>query len=678
MRCVVLSSCCLFTLSACGDLDQAVADDSSSTGLLGSTGVEIGSTSNGDVGSTTDDGDSSESDGGSSESDGGESTETGEDESSSDGGECRDGETQGCDCSNGRGTSSCEDGMWGECVCPPPACGDAVLDDDEECDDGNRDDTDDCTNACTLATCGDNIVWAGQEECDDGNADDTDDCVACVPATCGDGYVWAGQELCDDANDDVTDSCIACVAATCGDGFVWAGVEGCDDGNDITTDDCPACQPATCGDGYVQDGVEACDDGNDDPFDHCYADCTPNICGDTIVNALVEQCDDGNDAYSDGCNPNCVISGSISWFATYHNPDDLDSAATDVAIDGAGDTIVVGWEQQTTLGMGAWMRKYGQHGEVLWTRTFDVSPDDDWIAGVDVTPADDIVVIGTFESGDGDTDVFLRMYDPDGQLIWATTYGTPGGLDDVGEDVDADDGFNVNVAITQDRPDLGTGQDIMVRRYSGDGLPIWTDTLSTLADERAQGIDSAPAGNVVVVGYRETGPGQAEFVTANWFSFGLLAWEQNYASGGGGFDVAHGVAVDDAGAAVVVGTEDRSDIGLGTEGRIFKYNSSGGVGGTAPVGTGGDVDDEGWSAATGTNDAFWSAYVLQGPGGSQDAYVIRTTTSGTDLWSTYIDGPFGGRDVPMGIAASATGYASVAGETETATGTDIFVVQLVP
>lgn len=599
MRRVVFSSCCVFTLSACGDLDQATTDGSSTGDLVGTTGIEIGSTSGAESTSEGGDSDSGDSDSGDdsgsdssgsasssgSDSSGSDSSgSTGEDESSSDGGECSDGETEPCECPNGAGTSSCEDGMWGTCECPPPVCGDTFLDDGEECDDGN---------------------------------------------------------------DDETDACIACVAATCGDG-------------------------------YVQDGVEQCDDGNDDPFDHCYADCTPNICGDTIVNALVEQCDDGNDAYSDGCNPNCVVSGSVVWFDTYHNPDGLDSAATDVANDSVGNTIVVGWEQRSVFGMGAWMRKYGEHGEVLWTLPFDVSEDDDWITGVDVTPDDDIVVIGTYESPDGDTDVFLRMFTPDGDLIWATAYGTPGGLDDYGEDVDADDGFNVNVAITQTRPDLGTGLDIMVRRYSNDGFPIWTDTISTPADERAQGIDSAPAGNVIVVGYRETGPDQAEFVTAHWFTFGLLAWEQNYASGGGGYDVAHGVAVDGTGAAVVVGTEDRSDIGLGTEGRIIKYDSFGGVGGTAPVGTGGEVDDEGWSAATGPADAFWSAYVLEGPGGSEDAHVIRTTTTGTDLWSTFIDGPFGGRDVPAGIAADASGYASVAGQTETATGTDIFVARLAP
>lgn len=48
-------------------------------------------------------------------------------------------------------------------------CGNGVPEGDEECDDGNADDIDNCSNACQLPKCGDG-VRAGVEECDDGNA----------------------------------------------------------------------------------------------------------------------------------------------------------------------------------------------------------------------------------------------------------------------------------------------------------------------------------------------------------------------------------------------------------------------------------------------------------------------------------------------------------------------------
>ncbi len=57
-------------------------------------------------------------------------------------------------------------------------CGDGVEQPPEECDDGNPDDTDDCTSSCSDARCGDGKVWAGKEECDDGALVPGDGCDA--------------------------------------------------------------------------------------------------------------------------------------------------------------------------------------------------------------------------------------------------------------------------------------------------------------------------------------------------------------------------------------------------------------------------------------------------------------------------------------------------------------------
>ena len=61
----------------------------------------------------------------------------------------------------------------------------------KQCDDGNRVDSDGCTNDCTLAACGDGILLTGEEACDDGNRVDTDaQCRnTCQIARRGDGVV---------------------------------------------------------------------------------------------------------------------------------------------------------------------------------------------------------------------------------------------------------------------------------------------------------------------------------------------------------------------------------------------------------------------------------------------------------------------------------------------------------
>jgi cysteine-rich repeat protein len=214
-----------------------------------------------------------------------------------------DSDTTGMSCSAGMvgcscyGNETCNEGLrcrMGECV--PEACGNGIVEGDEECDDGNDDDNDDCLSTCVSATCGDGIVHAGVEECDDGNDIDDDGCTnACTLPKCGDGVVQDDEE-CDDGNDDDHDDCLTtCVWAVCGDGIVQAGVEECDDGNDDDTDDCPStCMFATCGDGFVHADLEECDDGMPSNEGGCLEDCTIASCGDGFVHAGFEDCDGDN------------------------------------------------------------------------------------------------------------------------------------------------------------------------------------------------------------------------------------------------------------------------------------------------------------------------------------------------------------------------------------------------
>jgi cysteine-rich repeat protein len=84
---------------------------------------------------------------------------------------------------------------------------------DEECDDGDVDPTDGCTNACTV--CGNGTVSA-PEECDDNNLVSGDGCDAnCRVTGCGNGLI-VGTETCDDGNTNDQDSCPSdCIVDAC-------------------------------------------------------------------------------------------------------------------------------------------------------------------------------------------------------------------------------------------------------------------------------------------------------------------------------------------------------------------------------------------------------------------------------------------------------------------------------
>lgn len=114
-------------------------------------------------------------------------------------------------------------------------CGNGLVDQGEQCDDGNVAALDDCTPNCTLPVCGDGFEALG-ETCDDGNTLDGDGCSAHCDA-CGDGLTQDWED-CDTADPTAAGECTpACRFNVCGDGFVGPA-EACDDGNDIETDDC--------------------------------------------------------------------------------------------------------------------------------------------------------------------------------------------------------------------------------------------------------------------------------------------------------------------------------------------------------------------------------------------------------------------------------------------------------
>jgi len=78
---------------------------------------------------------------------------------------------EGVPCSRLGIVGSCRSGR-----CIPEECGNRVVEQGEQCDDGNASDNDACLMNCMMNTCGDGYVHAGVEECDDGNSEDGDGC----------------------------------------------------------------------------------------------------------------------------------------------------------------------------------------------------------------------------------------------------------------------------------------------------------------------------------------------------------------------------------------------------------------------------------------------------------------------------------------------------------------------
>ena len=226
-------------------------------------------------------------------------------------------------------------------------CGNGVVDDGEECDDGNTDSGDGCSSTCVLeqgACCtADNacvnttavgcdevpplaaprlfqpgeVCGVGSQQCPLGECiGRTNDCFAAATAICVGGS--DNGEVCDPEEGAFLSLCIQ-------GGGVCPGVPGCSNVfccSDICRNvDFFCCSNhwdalcasfaqlrCSCGNNVIDPG-EACDDGNTAYCDGCRGDCSAveGTCGDGAIEPLCEACDDGNNDDGDGCSSVCAI-----------------------------------------------------------------------------------------------------------------------------------------------------------------------------------------------------------------------------------------------------------------------------------------------------------------------------------------------------------------------------------
>jgi cysteine-rich repeat protein len=140
-----------------------------------------------------------------------------------------------------------------------PVCGNGVVEDVEECDDGNTTSGDCCSATCTAevgSSCDDGVYCNGPDECDASGI-----CANVGPAVdCDDGASCTTGDYCDEG----LGSCVNTLNnSLCNDGLFCTGSETCDPEN-IEADPVTGCvsgTPVECLDnGVYCDGVESCDE----------------------------------------------------------------------------------------------------------------------------------------------------------------------------------------------------------------------------------------------------------------------------------------------------------------------------------------------------------------------------------------------------------------------------------
>ena len=355
------------------------------------------------------------------------------------------------------------------------------------------------------------------------------------------------------------------------------------------------------------------------------------------------------------------------------------AAAVVVGADGNAFVTGVSSSDYTTI-------KYSGEGMPLWTNYYSRSGGD--IPAAMVANADGVVfVTGTSFATGTYEDYATVAYSAAGLPLWTNLYNGPVNLMD--RAVAVATSVSGNVFVTGSSYGSSTNEDYLTIAYSVAGLPLWTNRyIGPHWTDVATALALDPEGNVIVTGYSEDGD-STDYMTIKYSGDGVPLWTNRYSRFSSGSHYARAIAVDTNGNVVVTGSSDGAYA-------TIKYSSTGiplwtnrhqGLATAVAMDNEGKVVVTGFSGATGTwrfttiqysaagaplwtnhyggfvvLENYFQAVAVDNRGdvvvvGSafEDYAAIKYSSTGVPMWTNRYNGPARGRDHPGGTGCLAIG-----------------------
>ncbi len=388
------------------------------------------------------------------------------------------------------------------------------------------------------------------------------------------------------------------------------------------------------------------------------------------------------------------ISGGVPTLTwnTFLGGTGFDAAGRSIAVDGDGNTYLVGYSNVTWgspiraftvsgTNTDSYVAKLDSSGNLLWN-TFLGGTGTDYGNGLLLDPSGNIYIAGqsnvswgspirAFTVNGTNSDGFVAKLDSSGNLLWNTFLGGTGV--DSGSGLALDGSGNIYVSArggttswgTPVRPhDPGANVDAYVAKLGSNGNLLWNTFLGGSGNDDANRLVVDGNGDVLVAGSSSaTWASPIRTYTSNTDGFaakldtnGNLLW--NTFLGGTASDVGFGLAVDTSGNVYVSGwggnwgSPVRAFTG-GNDAFVVKLNSSGTLQWNTFLGTTGDdasitlwLDGNGNLYAAGRSASAWSCSPVDCTvrpftvnGTNTEGFVTKLDpTNGNLSWNTFLGG----------------------------------------
>jgi hypothetical protein len=381
------------------------------------------------------------------------------------------------------------------------------------------------------------------------------------------------------------------------------------------------------------------------------------LAADTNGNVYVTGVVYGEDGLWDYASLKYSSTGVPLWTNLY---DGMQAYA--VAVDAIGDVYVTGggFESCATI-------KYSSAGVPLWTNRYTASGSYGFALAVDASG--NVVVAGAA------ADNYLTLkYSSAGALLWARQYNGPANAIDLAGAVAVD--ASNNVYVTGCSRGSGSGEDYATVAYSSTGIHLWTQRYNGPGNgqDYAWGVAADATGNVYVTGHSQSNsgyPDDFDYLTIKYSGTGLPLWTNRYSGPGNGFDKAKALAVDAKGNALVTGESSGDYV-------TVKYSSAGTALWTNRYNGPGNSSDEATAIAVDGRGTVYVTGLSTGSVSGRDYATIAYSCQGVPLWTNRYNGPGNGSDSPRAMAVDTSGSVYVTGQSAgSGSGVDFATVKYV-
>ncbi len=176
-------------------------------------------------------------------------------------------------------------------------------------------------------------------------------------------------------------------------------------------------------------------------------------------------------------------------------------------------------------------------GDTLWTRAFGGTDKDEGKSFAVTTDGNYVIAGYTKSFGAGDKDFWFIKLTPDGDTVWARTYG--GTQEDMawGMSATSDNGC---IATGWTKSHGAGSYDVWLVRIDSTGDTLWTQTFGGSSWDSGSRVYQTADGGYIVGGYTMSyGAGQSDFWLIKTDSLGNSTWSKTY--GGSNYD--NGIAL---------------------------------------------------------------------------------------------------------------------------------------